>query len=156
MVKAIPEEEAIRENLKTKVMDIQLDRIQVRKTEPDAIIPSKGSERAAGRDLYSTENMTIPPNGRKLIGTGISLRLPKGSYGRIAPRSGLAINNGITTGAGVIDADYTGEIKVLLMNTSDQEYTIQKENRIAQIIIGKINEEEWEERTEIPQTKRAE
>ena len=119
VVKAIPEEEAIRENFKTKVLDIHLDKIQVRKIKPDTRIPSKGSKRAAGRDLYANENSIIPPRGRRLIGTGIPLGLPEGSYGRIAPGSGLAVHNGLTTGAGVIDADYTGEIKILLLNTSD-------------------------------------
>ena len=155
VVKAIPEEEAIRENLKTKVLDAHLDKIQVRKIKPEVKIPSKGSERAAGRDLYSNENSIIPPRGRKLIGTGISLGLSEGSYSRIAPRSGLAVHNGLTTGAGVIDVDYTGEIKVLLVNTSDDEYEVQKGDRIAEIIIERINESELEEKLELPPTERA-
>ena len=155
VVKAIPEEEAIRENLKTKVLDVQLDKIQVRKLKPDAKIPSKGSERAAGRDLYANENSVVPPRGRGLIRTGISLGLPEGTYSRIAPRSGLAFYNRLTTGAGVIDADYTGEIKVLLMYTSDNEYGVQKGDRIVQIIIECINESQWEEKLELPPTKRA-
>src|SRR3984885_11903297 len=92
VVKAIPEEEAIRENLKTKVLDVQLDKIQVQKIKPDAKIPSKGSERAAGRDLHANEDSVVPPMGQRLIGTGISLGLPEGTYGRIAPRSGLALH----------------------------------------------------------------
>ena len=142
VVKAIPEEEAMRENLKSNVLDVRLDKIQVRKTKPDAKIPSKGSKRAAGRDLYANESSVVPPGGRRLIGTGISLGLPEGTYSRIVPRSGLALHNGITTGAGVIDADYTGEIKVLLMNTSNDEYGIQKGDLIAQIIIERIDESE--------------
>ena len=62
------------------------------------------------------------------------------------------MHNGLTTGAGVIDADYTGEIKVLLMNTSDEEYGVRKDDRIAQIIIERINESEWEEKLELPVT----
>ena len=155
VVKAVPEEEAIRENLKTKILDVHLDKIQVRKIEPDAKIPSKGLERAAGRDLYANENSIVPPRGRRLIKTEISLGLPKGTYGRIAPRSGLALHNGLTTGDEVIDADYTGEIKVLLMNTSDDEYEVQRGDRIAQIIIECINESEWEEKLELPPTERA-
>ena len=155
VIKAIPEEEAMREKLKTKVLDVYLDKIQVRKIKPDAKIPSKGSKRAAESDLYANKNSIIPPRGRRLIGTGISLGLPKGSYGRIAPRSGLAVHNGLTTGAGVIDADYTGEIKLLLMNTSDDEYKVQKGDRIAQIIIERSNESEWEEKLELPLTRRA-
>ena len=126
VVKAILEEEAIRENLKSKILDVRLDKIQVRKIKPDAKIPSKGSERAAGSDLYANEDSVVQPMGRRLIGTGISLGLPEGTDSHIAPRSGPALHNGITTGAGVIDADYTGEIKVLLMNTSNDEYGVQK------------------------------
>ena len=66
VVKAIPEAEAIRENLKTKVLDVHLDKIQVRRIKPDAKIPSKGSERAAGRDLYANENSKIPPRDEDL------------------------------------------------------------------------------------------
>ena len=105
VVKAIPEEEAIRENLKTKILDAHLDKIQVRKVEPDTKIPGKGSGRAAGTDIYTNENSIVPARGRRLIGTGIALVLPEGTYGRIAPRSGLAMHNRLTTGAGVIDAD---------------------------------------------------
>ena len=65
------------------------------------------------------------------------------------------MHNGLTTGAGVIDADYTGEIKVLQMNTSDDEYGVQKDDRIAQIIIERINESEWEEKLQLPPTERA-
>ena len=86
VVKAIPEEEAIRENLKTKILDVHLDKIQVRKIKPDEKIPSKGSERAAGRDLHANEDSVVPPMGRRLIGTGISLGLPEGTYGRIVTR----------------------------------------------------------------------
>ena len=155
VVKAIPEKEAIRENLKTKVVDVYLDKIQVRKIKQDAKIPSKESERAAGRNLYANENSVVPPKGRRLIGTGISLGLPEGTYSRLAPRSRLALHTRLTTGAGVIDANYTGEIKVLLMNTSDDEYRIQKGDRIAQIIIERINESEWKEKLELPATERA-
>ena len=155
VVKAIPEEEANRENLRTKIMNLHPGQIQVRKTNPEARILSKGSERAAGRDLYADEEVTIPPGGRKLIRTGILLAIPNGSYARIAPRSGLAVKYGLNTGAGVIDADYTGEVKVLLMNTGEDEFRIRKYDRIAQIIIKRIIEEEWKEKLELPTTKRS-
>ena len=155
MVKAIPEEEAIRENLRTKVLDVHLDIIQVRKIKPYAKMPSKGSEGAAGRDPYANENSIVPPRGRRLIGTGISLGLSEGTYGRIALRSGPAVYNGHTTEAGVIDANYTGEIKVLLMNTSNDEYKVQKGNRIAQIITECIHESECEEKLELSPSERA-
>ena len=155
VVKGIPEEEAIRENRKTTILNAHLDEIQVRKVEQDAKIPSKGSEKVARRDLYANENSRVPPRGRRLIRTGISLVLPEGTYGRIASRSGLALHHGLTMRAGVIDADFTGQITVLLMNTSDDEYEVQKANQIAQIIIERINESELEEKLELPPTERA-
>ena len=155
VLKAIPEKEPIGENSKTKVLDVHLNKIQVRKIKSEARIPSKGSDRAAGSDLYANENSIVPPSGRRLIGTGIALGLPEGWYGRIAPPSGLDVHNGLTTGAGVIDADYTREINVLLIKTSADEYEVQKGAGIAQIIIECINESESEEKLELPATERA-
>jgi hypothetical protein len=81
-----------------------------------ACIPTRGSQYAAGWDLYSVESASILPGERKLVDTGISVELPSGVYGRIAPQSGLALKHRITIGAGVIDRDYTGNIKVLIFN----------------------------------------
>src|SRR5258706_14702194 len=82
---------------------------------PDAQLPTRGTPDSAGWDLYSPENTTIPIGQRALIDTGVTMQLPPGTYGRIAPHSGLAWKQGITTGAGVIDRDYTGSIKTLLL-----------------------------------------
>ena len=83
--------------------------IYFKKLHKDSIIPSKGSERAAGYDLFSYEDIEIAPMGKAMIHTGISVQLPKNSYGRIAPRSGLAWKKFIDVGAGVVDEDYRGE-----------------------------------------------
>ena len=74
-----------------------MDKIQVRKIKPNARILSKGSERAAGRELYANKDSIVPPRERRLIATGISLGLPGGSYGPIAPQSGLAVHNRLST-----------------------------------------------------------
>jgi dUTP pyrophosphatase len=110
--------------------------IKVKKIHPLATIPKRANETDAGADLYSIENIDIPPLSRALIHTGISLEIPSQSiYGRIAPRSGLALKRGIDVLAGVVDSGYRGEICVLLFNTDkDNTYEIKQGDRIAQII----------------------
>ena len=76
-------------------------------------MPIKGSRMAAGHDLYAMENIHIPARRQVLVETGLAIGLPKGTYARIAPRSGLASKKRISVGGGVIDADYTGEVKVI-------------------------------------------
>lgn len=92
--------------------------LRIKKLNPKAYIPTKGSDHAAGYDLYSIEDLIVPKGEKKLVSTGIAMQIPIGNYGRIAPRSGLAAKNFIDIGAGVIDADYRGEVKVLLFNFS--------------------------------------
>nr|XP_031860918.1 uncharacterized protein CI109_003645 [Kwoniella shandongensis]KAA5527990.1 hypothetical protein CI109_003645 [Kwoniella shandongensis] len=96
-------------------MDVQL-------LSDRATLPTLGSDFAAGMDLYSAEAKTIPARGKALVDLQLSIAVPKGHYGRIAPRSGLASKHGIQTGAGVIDADYRGPVMVLLFNHSDVDF----------------------------------
>lgn len=126
--------------------------IKVKKLVEEAKIPVKGSAGAAGFDLFSLENYLLEPGERKLIKTGIAVVLNEGTYGRIAPRSGLAFKDGIDVLAGVIDSDYRGEIGVILINLGQKSFGILKEMRIAQLIIEKydagayfVEEEELEE-----------
>jgi dUTP pyrophosphatase len=102
-----------------------------------AQLPTKVNLFDAGLDLYcdEKETVTIPPGQRKLISTGISIAIPKGFVGLIWPRSGHAVKKGIDTLAGVIDAPYRGEVKVLLQNESDEFQIFQPGDKIAQIII---------------------
>jgi len=128
-VYAIPEDEAPEENFKVEfgtTQSKQDQRIQVRLLDPQAWLPTRGSAKAAGHDLYANEERTIPAYGQEVVATGISITPPEGIYGRIAPRSGIAVKHQIAVNAGVIDSDYTGEIKVILANMSNQEYPIQK------------------------------
>ncbi len=110
------------------------------KKDKEAIIPTKNTPSDAGYDLYSAEDVIIKGMERVVIGTGVCIQLPNigktnmDIYGRIAPRSGLAVNHGIDTMAGVIDREYTGEIKVCLYNTDKKAYEIKKGDRIAQLI----------------------
>ena len=105
-------------------------------------------------DLYSIEQKTIVRGGRILIGTGIAIGLPEGTYGRIAPRSGLASKAGISIDAGVIDRDYSGEIKVLLVNNALKEFQIKKRDRIAQIVIERCSLGEAMEVDSLEETER--
>ncbi len=99
-------------------------------------VPTRGSEYAAGLDLRAAHDSSIPPGERKLIKTGFAVMLPPGHYGRIAPRSGLAYKNGIDVLAGVIDIDYRGDVGVILLNTSDNIFTVEVGDKIAQLIVS--------------------
>jgi len=109
--------------------------INIKKLSENATIPSKGTNFAAGYDLYAAEDAVVVCGTRKLIKTNISMEITPGYYGRIAPRSGLAYKSGIDVLAGVIDSDYRGDIGVILYNTdSNIDFPIKKGDRIAQII----------------------
>ena len=128
--------------------------LRVKLLSTKAILPAKGTTLAAGYDLSSAQQLTIPVNGRALVQTDISLSVPKGTYGRIAPRSGLALKHGITTGAGVIDADYTGPIGILLFNHGDQDFQIKEGDRIAQLILEQVADKPVIHVQELTQTAR--
>ena len=98
----------------------------------------------------------VPARGKALIGTGLAFAIPTGNYGRIAPRSGLAAKNSIDVGAGVIDSDYRGEVKVLLFNLSDVDFTINEGDRCAQMIIEKYTMTQLEEVQDLSDTARGE
>jgi len=101
--------------------------------------PKRGSDGAAGFDLYSDdESVTIEPGARKMISVGFSIAVPRGCYARIAPRSSLAWKHGIDVGAGVVDSDYRGLVRVILFNLGDAVFTVKRGDRIAQMILEKI------------------
>ena len=110
--------------------------LNVTKLVPNATLPARGSPDAAGYDLFSIDSYVVLPGCRVVVSTGITVQLPPGTYGRIAPRSGLAVKHGLDTLAGVIDPDYQGEIKVVLQNLdSQQPFVIRPGYRIAQLIL---------------------
>lgn len=104
------------------------------KLTSSAKIPSKGSPKSAGYDLYTVEEYELKPGERKLFKTGLSIAINTGLYGRIAPRSGLALKNGIDVMAGCVDCDYRNEIGVLLINLGTEPVKIDSTKAIAQII----------------------
>lgn len=110
------------------------------KLHEDAIIPHYQTIGSAGLDLHSVEATTLMSGERKLVGTGLKINLPKGTEGQVRPRSGLAAKHGITVlnSPGTIDEDYQGEIKVILYNTSDSTFSIEKGDRIAQLVIAQV------------------
>ena len=125
-------------------------KLYVKKINPDAVLPSYGSNGAAGLDLCAYQDHTVIPGERKLIPTGICVQWkptylhdeienPSEYYLRIAPRSGLAVKNCIDIGAGVIDSDYRGEIKICIINNSNSKVLeITHGDRIAQGILERI------------------
>ena len=129
--------------------------LRVKKCFPEAKLPVRATPDSAGYDLASSDCKTIPPGGRSLVATGLSIKVPPGTYGRIAPRSGLAVRNGIQVGAGVIDSDYTGEIKVVLFNSDlNNSFVINSGDRIAQLILEKIECPDVEEVFDLTSTDR--
>jgi dUTP pyrophosphatase len=105
---------------------------------PDSVLPAAATEGSAGYDLSSCVDDCVLSGEWKAIETGIVTQFPSDCYLRIAPRSGLAFKYGIDVFAGVIDSDYTGSIKVILMNNSNENFKIQKGDRIAQMIYERI------------------
>lgn len=109
--------------------------IGFKKLHKDAQLPTRGSEGSAGLDVYCIERVDIPAGRQAVLPTGIAVAIPYGYYGRIAPRSGLAVKHGIQVHAGVVDSDYRGEIKVALINHGDSTVEFKPGDRIAQMII---------------------
>ena len=114
------------------------DIIKVKLLTSNARLPTKGSPYSAGWDIYSPIDYSIPPFTTQIIPSNIAIECPNGTYARIASRSGLTAKHGINVRAGVIDADYRGDIGIILHNDSNSPFHIQKGDKIAQIIIEKI------------------
>lgn len=110
--------------------------LNVSKLVPHAVVPSRSAPGSAGVDLYSADNYVILPGHRVVVSTGIAVKLPSGTYGRIASRAGLAVKHGLNILADVIDPDYKDEVKVVVQNTDrHQAFIIRPGYRIAQLIL---------------------
>lgn len=108
--------------------------MQIKPLTPTATIPQYQTHGAAGFDLHADEDTVIMGGSRRLISTGLAMAVPLGTMLRVCPRSGLAVK-GIDVGAGVVDADYRGEVKVLLINTGIDLFTVKRGDRIAQGVV---------------------
>lgn len=138
------------------------EKLLVKTLSKNAVIPKRADIKAAGFDLYAADNYVIPPysivenspQNRVLIKTDIAISLPSDTYGRIAPRSGLALNHGIDVLAGVVDFSFRGNIGVILINLGQTEFVVKQGDRIAQLILEKISYAEIEQVDDLDVTER--
>ncbi|XDA73358.1 hypothetical protein R6Z07_021119 [Ovis aries] len=119
-----------------------------------ATAPTKGSAHAAGYDLYSAYDYTVPLMEKVLVKTDIQIALPSGCYGRVAPHSGLAAKHFIDVGAGVIDEDYRGNVGVVLFNFDKEKFEVKNSDQTAQLICERIFYPETEEVQILDDTER--
>jgi len=128
----------------------------VKRRNEKATLPKRASADAAGYDLCADESCELAAGERRIVSTGLSVTVPEGTYGRIAPRSGLAVKFGINVLAGVVDRDYTGPLGVVLVNHSTGVFVVAQGDRIAQLIVEKIATPEVEEVEDLIDTVRGE
>lgn len=133
-------------------------KIRIKKMKDTAVLPEYQTAQAAGMDLHACldEPLTLAPMERWMIPTGIAIALPDGCEAQIRARSGLSIKHGITmvNGIGTVDADYRGEIGVLLINLGADDFVVEPGMRIAQMVIARYEQAAWEEVKELDETVR--
>jgi dUTP pyrophosphatase len=114
--------------------------LKINLLDDEAKLPYQANEGDAGLDLYSIEEKVIKPGEAELIGTGVQIELPKGTEAQIRPRSGLALKHSVTVlnSPGTIDEGYRGEIKIILINHGNKDFKVEKEMRIAQMVIAPV------------------
>ena len=126
----------------------------------DLPLPSYETPQSAGMDLRAAVSSTveIPPGGRALVPTGLKIAIPEGFEAQIRPRSGLALKKGITlpNSPGTIDADYRGELGIILLNTGEEAFVIERGDRIAQMIVAPVIQARWNEMESLDETARGE
>jgi dUTP pyrophosphatase len=131
--------------------------LRFRRLDAAARPPTQAHEGDAGYDLHAAEDVTIGPGERASVGTGIAVAIPEGQAGLVIPRSGLAIRHGISVvnAPGLIDSGYRGELRVLLLNTDPSEpFTVEPGDRIAQLVLVRVETDELEEVEELDETLR--
>lgn len=130
--------------------------VKVLKTGGYTKLPKYETPNSAGLDLRSIKALVIKPHSRALVPTGLFISIPEGYEAQIRPRSGLALKKGITVlnTPGTVDADYRGEIGVILFNTADEDFMIEAGDRIAQMVINKVEQLNWIEVEELDETER--
>ena len=135
-------------------------KIQVTKLKQNAVLPEYQTSGSAAMDLHACldEPVTLVSLERKVIPTGFALSLPDGYEAQIRARSGLSLKHGITpaNGIGTIDADYRGEVGVILVNLSNEPFEITPGMRVAQMVVARYEKAEWEEVAELDETERGE
>ncbi|MFA6551889.1 MAG: dUTP diphosphatase [Candidatus Paceibacterota bacterium] len=131
-------------------------KLKIKRLNKDAPIPSYGHKGDAAFDLYAAEKTVVSPNERKSIPVGIQMEIPNGYAGLVWDKSGLSHNNGIKTLGGVIDSIFRGEVRVGVINLGKEPYTFEKNHKVAQMIIQKVEEVKIEEVEELSETERGE
>ena len=134
-------------------------KLRYRRLTPEASAPARAHDGDAGFDLRAVEAAEIPPGGRASVGTGLAVAIPEGHAGLVVPRSGLAARHGISlaNAPGLIDAGYRGELRVLLMNGDPSEpFAVQPGDRIAQLVVVRVEGPSLEEVAELDGTARGE
>ena len=134
--------------------DDNFGHLYVKKVQNTAAIPRRRTKDAVGYDIASAEETVVPAKGKTVVKMGISIAVPNGCYGRLAPISGLAVKKYINVGAGVIDADYRGEVGVVLFNHSEEDFQIKQGDRISRLILEKIETPPVKETADLPSTVR--
>lgn len=133
-------------------------KILLKKLHRGALLPEYQTEHSAGMDLAACidEPVVLPPHGRAVIPTGIAIALPEGYEAQVRGRSGLAAKFGVmpANGVGTIDADYRGEIGVILLNTSTEPFTVEPDMRVAQLVVARYERAEWVEVDDLEETAR--
>jgi|APSaa5957512535_1039671.scaffolds.fasta_scaffold29933_1 dUTP pyrophosphatase len=125
--------------------------VLIKKLNENAKLPVYAHQGDAGMDFFSSESLTIKSKQRALVSTGISMAIPNGFVGLIWDKSGLAAKQGLTALGGVIDSGYRGEIKIIIYNTNDQDYQIEAGQKIAQMLIQKIESPQLVQTTDFDQ-----
>lgn len=132
--------------------------IPVRKLRPDALLPQHATSLSAGVDLHACldKPLVLAPMGRTLVPTGLAIALPAGWEAQVRPRSGLALKHGITclNSPGTVDADYRGELRVLLVNLGQEPFTIKPGMRIAQMVVAQHAQVTWAVVDALPDSER--
>ena len=133
-------------------------KVKIKKIKDNAIIPKYAHQGDAGVDLYSTEDYILKPGERSLVSTGIKIAVPEGYEAQIRPKSGLAVNHGISVcnTPGTVDSSYRGEVGCIIINHGKEEFKIEKGKKIAQMIFNKVEQAEFQEVEELNNTTRGE
>jgi len=133
-------------------------KVRLRRLATDLPLPSRASAGSAGFDLRAAvdEPLTLDPGQRALVPTGLAVELPLGWEGQLRPRSGLALRHGVTllNSPGTIDSDYRGEIGVILIHHGSEPFTVERGERIAQLVLAPVAEVAWEEVPELTVSER--
>jgi len=130
--------------------------LRVKKLSSSAQLPTKGSPQSAGWDLKAAHETVVPARGKAIIATDLSIAVPAGCYGRIAPRSGLSWKKHTDIGAGVIDMDYRGPVGVVIFNHANTDLKVEAGDRVAQLILEKISYADMVEVDSLDDTERGE